>query len=399
MTDLPLQNPVDLNRMRAYRLSRIRAELKRRDISAAILTGPQNLRYATDARNMSVWTLFNMARYCFVPVEGPVVLFEFDGAQHVTQGLPTVDETRPATNLTAFLAGDRIEESARAWANELADLVRTSSDSRRVALDRCIPAAMVALQDTGLDVVEGQGMMEVARSIKSPDEVECMRQSIGVAEIALQRIQDAIVPGVTENALWAILNQVNAEYGGEWIETRLLNSGERTVPWYQEAGERRIQPGDMVCLDTDMIGPYGYLADISRSFICDGAAPSGDQKRLYRLACEQLEENMALIRPGLSFRELSEGCWTMPKNLYKNRYLCVIHGVGLADEYPNVPYIDDFMYDGNLEANMTVSVESYLGDTELGVGVKLENQLIITETGCEMLSTFPYDDRLLGYEI
>ena len=160
MTDLPLQNPVDLNRMRAYRLSRIRAELKRRDISAAILTGPQNLRYATDARNMSVWTLFNMARYCFVPVEGPVVLFEFDGAQHVTQGLPTVDETRPATNLTAFLAGDRIEESARAWANELADLVRTSSDSRRVALDRCIPAAMVALQDTGLDVVEGQGMMK-----------------------------------------------------------------------------------------------------------------------------------------------------------------------------------------------------------------------------------------------
>ena len=89
----------------------------------------------------------------------------------------------------------------------------------------------------------------------------------------------------------------------------------------------------------------------------------------------------------------------MPKNLYKNRYLCVIHGVGLADEYPNVPYIDDFMYDGILEACMTVSVESYLGDTELGVGVKLENQLIITETGCEMLSTFPYDDRLLGYDI
>ena len=88
------------------------------------------------------------------------------------------------------------------------------------------------------------------------------------------------------------------------MDTR-LSSGPRTNPWYQERGSRVIQSGDMVALDTDMIGPYGYDADISRSFVCD-VEQATDRQTLYTLAHEHVQHNIDAIRPGLSFRELSE---------------------------------------------------------------------------------------------
>src|SRR3546814_1482846 len=114
---------------------------------------------------------------------------------------------------------------------------------------------------------------------------------------------------MTENALWSILNQVNAARGGEWIETRLLAAGPRSNPWFHECGDAVIAAGDFVSFDTDMIGPYGYCADVSRSFLCGDGRPSDAQRRLYGLAWEQIHFNLQLLRPGLGFRELAERSW------------------------------------------------------------------------------------------
>jgi Xaa-Pro aminopeptidase len=89
---------------------------------------------------------------------------------------------------------------------------------------------------------------------------------------------------VTENQLWSILHETNIAHGGEWIECRLLASGPRTNPWFQESSNRVIEAGDVVGFDTDMVGPFGYIADISRSWICPDAKPSDRQKKLYDLA-------------------------------------------------------------------------------------------------------------------
>jgi Xaa-Pro aminopeptidase len=195
---------------------------------------------------------------------------------------------------------------------------------------------------------------------------------------------------------------VNAAEGGEWIETRLLAAGARTNPWFHECGDEVIRAGDMVSFDTDMIGPYGYCADISRSFLCGGARPSSEQRRLYQLAWEQIHVNMDLLKPGLGFRELAERAWRLPASCAANRYSVVVHGVGLCDEYPAVVYLEDFDaagYDGLFEAGMAVCVESYIGEEGGREGVKLEQQVLITETGIEPLSTFPFEDALLGREI
>jgi Xaa-Pro aminopeptidase len=211
-------------------------------------------------------------------------------------------------------------------------------------------------------------------------------------------MQRALRPGVTEQELWAHLHAENIKRGGEWIETRLLSSGPRTNPWFQECGSRVIEAGDLVGFDTDLIGPYGYCADISRTWLC-GERASAAQIDLYRLAREQVAHNLALIRPGVGFRELSERAFRLPERYRANRYSVVAHGVGLCDEYPAIYYPEDVAqsgYDGVLEANMTICIESYVGEAGGPEGVKLEQQLLITATGAEVISAYPFEDAVLG---
>ena len=390
---------IDMRRMRAYRLARVREQLVKHDCAGCLLYDPINIRYATGSRNMAVWTLHNAARYCFVATEGPVVLFDYHNTEHLSEHLETIDEIRPTTSWFFFSAGERLQEKAESWAAEIADLVaRHGGGNRRLAIDHCNPEGAAALRGHGIDVIDAQGPLEMARVIKSADEIACMNVSISVCEAGMARMREALKAGMTENQLWAILHQTNIEMGGEWIETRLLSSGGRTNPWFQECNDRIIRPGDLVAFDTDMIGPFGFCADISRTFFCGPGKPTAEQKRLYGLAWEQIHHDMALLKPGLGFRELSEKAWRIPNEFFANRYSVILHGIGLCDEYPKSPHLQDFEksgYNGTFETGMTVCVESYIGAVGGNEGVKLEQQVLITENGVELLSTFPFEDDLL----
>jgi len=116
------ETPVDMRRMRAYRLKRVREQLAKQDYSACVLFDPINIRYATGARNMSVWTLHNAARYCFIPAEGPVVLFDFHNSSHLSGTLETINEVRPTIVWFYFSSGPQCEARAGKWAAEIADL-------------------------------------------------------------------------------------------------------------------------------------------------------------------------------------------------------------------------------------------------------------------------------------
>ena len=393
------ERQIDMARLRAYRMGRLQAELKRRDCAAALLLDPMNIRYATGSRNMSVWTSHTPARYCLVPAEGRAILWDFHNCEHLSAGLETIRETRPARAFYFFGAGSRVAEKASAWADEIADAVaKYCGASKRLAVDRLDPPGTFALQRHGIEILDGQEACELARTIKSDDEIACMVQAIAVCEAGMTRMRDALKPGMTENELWAILHETNIRLGGEWIETRILSSGERTNPWFQECGDRLIRPGDLVSFDTDLIGPFGYCADISRTYFCGPGKPSGEQRRIYGLAMEQIHENIEkLMKPGINFREASELAWRIPNAFVKNRYSCVAHGVGLCDEWPKITHIQDrerSAYDGELRPGMTVCVESYMGEENGRDGVKLEQQVLITDTGCRLLSTFPFEEAL-----
>ena len=234
----------DMAALRAYRLARVRAQLAARDCAGIVVTDPINIRYTTDAANMQVWCLHNAARYAFVATEGPIVLFDFHGCAHLAEPLALVDEVRPARAWYYFHSGARLAEHAGLWAAELADLVRAhGGGNRRLAIDKADRAGVVALERLGFDLQDGQEIMEQARAIKSPDEIKAMRCALAACEAAMGTMQAELRAGMTEQELWALLHAENIKRGGEWIETRLLTSGPRTNPWFQECSSRVIESG------------------------------------------------------------------------------------------------------------------------------------------------------------
>ena len=392
---------VNVAALRTYRYSRVQRLLRENGCSAALLSDAVNIRYATDSRNMIVWTLHNQARYCVVPAEGRAVLFEYanNNCLIAQPELPAVAERRPARIHAFFDVGEHAEVVSGQWAQEIADVVRAmmGSSRNRLAVDRCDLLGYRALEAVGFVLVEGQRILELARSIKCPEEIACARHALAVADIGMQRMRDTLEPGITENQLLAELHHANIAHGGEWIETRLLTAGPRTNPWFQEASDRPIRAGELVAFDTDLIGPYGYCADVSRTFLCGTTKATLQQRELYGLARDQISHNCELLRPGCTFREYREKAWPLPERFHEQNYGTLLHGVGMVDEWPAISWDanDPTAQDGALLPGMTVCVESYIGEPGGGEGVKLEEQALITETGYEILSRFPLEPALL----
>ena len=394
------ESQADMVRMRAYRKDRVQAQLKSLDYGACVLFDPINIRYTTGARNMMIWKMHSLGRHAFVPAEGKAVVFDSPSSLHLNNGLETVGESRPSKGMGYIYTGDAREEKTRDWAAEMAELVSEHcGGNRRIACDRIDFGAAGALAEHQIDLFDGTEPMELARLIKSPDEITCMNMAISVCETGMARMREALRPGMTENEVWSILHQANIAMGGEWIETRCLASGGRTNPWLQECSDRVIRAGEMLAFDTDLIGPHGYMADISRTYYCGFNKTSDEQRRLYSLSYEQLQHDIALIKPGMSFREYGEKAWPIPDEFVAQRYGCVAHGVGMCDEYPVIGYPSGpgiASVDGEFEPNMTVCVESYVGAVGGAEGVKLEQQVLITQEGTHVLSTFPFEDTLLN---
>ena len=148
-----------------------------------------------------------------------------------------------------------------------------------------------------------------------------------------------------------------------------------------------------------MVGPFGYCADISRTYHCGPGKPTPGQRELYKLAFEEVHHNIGLVKPGLGFREFTEKAWKQPEQYVANRYDVLAHGIGMCDEYPCIFYPADWDrlgYDGMIEENMTICIESYIGAEGGAEGVKLEQQVLVTAQGCEPLSKFPFEEALLA---
>lgn len=158
-----------------------------------------------------------------------------------------------------------------------------------------------------------------------------------------------------------------------------------------------IEDGDLVAFDTDFVGFGGYSVDISRTWFTGDGRPSDEQRRMYAAAHEMVSTNIDLLEPGVSFRELAEKAHVPPAPLHTRHNGCVAHGIGLCNEYPLLQTGDNFAkgYDGIIEAGMLLCVESLIAPIGAREAVKLEEQVLVTASGPERLSSYPFEPRLL----
>lgn len=311
----------------------------------------------------------------------------------------TIDEARPARSWDFFGSGERAEEHANLWADEIVDLLHTHcGKGATLGLDRADLLPMLALQKHGITMKDAKAPLEMARAIKSLEEVSIIKNSMQVCTDAIHYMRTFAEPGVSENFLLAKMNEYNLRHGGEHQETRLLVSGHHTNPWFTESSDKVIENGELLVFDSDLIGPDGMFADQTRAFVVGDKKPSDDQRVLYAHAYEQLQHNMALLRPGMTFEEFGELSWKMHDIYVPNRYAEMIHGIGFGVEYPVIYYPEDhdtWQYSGTFMEGMCVCVESYVGPVGGDEGVKLEQPVLITSDGPIPLTTLPFEDEYL----
>lgn len=386
---------VDLASLRRDRLAKVQRAMAARDLGALVLTDTVNIRYCTGVAVMPLWTAVNIAHYVVVPASGDPVIFEYGGAEFRQRA--HWPDVRPSMFWQARVTDSDSPGKARAWAAQIREVLDERGLARaQIGIDTLDYNGYAALQAAGLALADADRAMSAARIIKLPGEVELMRRACAVAEGALGDMERAIRPGITENELLAIFwHRVLAE-GGEHCFTRLIVSGPKTNPWFHEADDREVEEGDLVAIDTDMIGPEGYVADFSRTFLC-GDSPTAGQREAYRVAREFVQGCCELIRPGLAFADFVARCPEIPAAYREQAYGVIVHGIGVDDESPNIPLPGDpytEMPEGEFEENMVLAVECYAGKVGARDGVKLEDEVWVSAQGPVVLSTYPYDWRL-----
>jgi len=395
----------DLPAMRRFRWERLTAAVVERDYAGLLLFDPLNIRYATDSTNMQLWNTHNPFRAVLLCADGYMVIWDYKNSPFLSSFNPLVREARSGADLFYFDRGDKVDVAADVFARDVAALMAEHSPGNlRLAVDKVMLHGLRALEAQGLQIMEGEEVTEKTRAIKGPDEIRAMRCASHACETAvakMERFARATVPGggVSENDIWAVLHGENIRRGGEWIETRLLASGPRSNPWFQECGPRIVQNNEILAFDTDLIGSYGICVDISRTWWIGDARPRADMVAAMRHAREHIQANMEMLRPGVTIPDLIAGSHRLEKKYQAQKYGCMMHGVGLCDEWPLVAYPDKAVagaFDYALEPGMVLCVEALVSEAGNDFSIKLEDQVLITEDGYENLTRYPFDAALMG---
>ena len=392
--ELQAPSSVDVRALSSERLARVQTSMRAAGLAAALLFDPANVRYGTCDGPSLVFNLHCSYRWALVFAEHDPILWDGTEEMHVSRSRWD-GEIREAVGFTFFGSGPNSRRDARtAIAEVVWELEARGLQHEPLGVDRAEAVAFIELTARGITVVDAVPVFETARAVKTPRELDIHRENARLVDEAVVAFLQHMTPGKTENELWADLARETFSQGALHAEARLLCSGPRTNPWMQEATHRVVDNGDLLAFDTDLVGPFGYLTDISRTYLCGDRPATREQREVYRAAYEFVHESIPEFVAGRSFADLGQLLGSrIPEHYRQQRYPFIAHGCGAADEYPVVKVNNH--HAGVLEPGMVLSVEGYMGAVGGTVGAKYEEQIIVTEGAPELISYAPADDRLL----
>ena len=390
---VPRLEEVDLKELQKGRLARLQETMRRYEFPVCLFFNPANIRYATGTDTTYINSLELFWRYCVVPAEGAPILFEVPGTFHHAKKM--VDDVRPAIDWA--YVGHGAAETAKSWVKEISDVLSELGVGDSVlALDRIDTDGFLALQGEGIRLVDSSPVTVDAREVKTPEEVELFKINGSIGSALLAEFEAAIRPGIREYELLAVLHDKLIRLRGEFGFLRMVASGTNTNPWWPDAQDKLVMPGDLVGVDTDVHGYQGYVIDVSRTFLC-GDVATPEQKEAYRVAYDSVTAMREIAKPGMTYQEFADQVPALPEKYREQRYSVMAHTVGLEDsDAPSIPYPDlEPVPERELRENMVLNLECYAGAVGAPFGVKLEDQVLLTDRGAELLVTYPYEAKLL----
>lgn len=364
---------VDMDRMKSERLARTRAAMAAAGIDYMIQLRMENARYSTGIKRL-YWPTIQLGGgpLAVLAAEGESAIFIID-PDYAAQNVPWVPAERFHTPYQMDMPGD-----VNSFVDDLHTYFGSAIDSARIGVDIWSPAMFDVLQSRlpNATFVNGQEVMLSTRQIKTADEIKCLKLAYAISEAGMQAAVDYMRPGVRECELVGECFRAMWNLGTETTQcSQVVNSGPGAHPYRRFHTDRIIQHGDLVNMDFG--GCFsGYFGDYCRTFVC-GGKPTPAQVDLLKRGYDLQQEQLAALGPGTSPADL---CAKLGRKTLG-------HGIGIsAFEGPHLRAIDDY----ELKPGMTFSVTSPpIGEQGVG-GTHLEDEIVITETGIDLYSTYPY---------
>ena len=390
---------VDFDRLRRQRFERLQAELGRSHLGALLLFDMNNIRYAT-ATHIGNWARDKLFRCALVTREEDPILWDIGSAARQHRLHAT---WFPASSWQAGLSSWRgsIPEEVgveRGNARRIADILRERRLEREpLGVDVVEMPVLRALEAEGLTVVDGQGLMQRVRQIKTVDEIALLDHAAGMVDAAYEELYRYLRVGVRENDCVALVNHLLYEMGSEEVEAVNAISGERCSPHPHVFSDRVIRPMDTAYFD--IIHSFnGYRTCYYRTFNVGGA--TAEQRDAYRRAREFMDNAIAEIRPGASSADIVRHFPAAQEFGFESEVeafgLQYCHGIGLGNwEAPLMSRFHSFEHPIRIEEGMVFAIETYWPTRDGSSAARIEEEVVVTADGCRVITRFPSAELLV----
>ncbi len=384
---------VDFRRLHEYRLARARAALERSELGALLCFDLNNIRYITSTA-IGEWTRDKLARYALLARGAEPVLWDFGSAAvHHRLYAPWIrpENSRAAVTTMRGAVGPEAGLSDLAVAEVVEVLREAGVAGMPVGIDIVDAPTIFALQRAGVEVRDGQQVMLDARQVKSADEVMLLSRAAAMAEGAYQQLAEQLKPGVRENDMVALVNDVLYRMGSDDVESVNAVSGERCIPHPHNFSDRMIRPGEQAFFDI-MHAFNGYRTCYYRCFSVGYSTPP--QRDAYKRAREWMDAAISLIKPGVSTDAVAR-LWPTAQEigLADEREAFGLqfgHGLGLAlHERPIISRLSSLEHPMEIEEGMVFALETYCPATDGHSAARIEEEVVVTADGPTVITLFP----------
>jgi Xaa-Pro dipeptidase len=387
---------VDYRRLHRYRLSRVKRSLEKSELGALLVFDVNNIRYITSTK-IGEWERDKLSRWALLTRTGEPILWDFGSAAiHHKLYTPWL----APENCKAGLIGlrgtvDPAFGLMKRHAEEIASLLREAGVADMpIGVDIVEPPMMFELQKAGLTVHDGLLVLVVAREIKSADEIALLNRAAAMVDGAYHLIHEQLKPGVRENDIVAEVNKFLYTHGSDDVEAINAISGERCNPHPHNFTDRMIRPGDQAFFDI-LQSFMGYRTCYYRTFNVGRATPA--QHDAYKKAREWLDNAMARIKPGAATSDI---CSAFPKcgefgfpDEMSAFGLQFAHGLGLAlHERPIISRVISMDHPTEIKEGMVFAIETYCPATDGFSAARIEEEVVVTDKGCRVITLFPAEE-------
>jgi Xaa-Pro aminopeptidase len=387
----------DFERLRRERLARAKEHLAESELGALLCFDMSNIRYIT-ATHIGTWAIDKLIRFCLLPQGDEPIMWDFgSAARHHKLFCPWLGEERSRAGIST------LRGSVEGRAESVAKKIRVELEERGLlheplGVDVVELPVLRALEGEGIDVVDCQALMQDARMLKTEDEITLLTTACAMVDAAYEELFRAMKPGIRENECVALVNRVLYELGSEHVEGVNAISGERCSPHPHVFTDRMLRPGDPAYFD--ILHAYnGYRTCYYRTFAVGSASRA--QVDAYRRCRDFLDQAIALIRPGVTTADVVS-VWPEAEDFgFPDEEAAFAlqygHGVGLSIwEKPIFSRLVSFDYPETIREGMVFALETFWPADDGWSAARIEEQLVVTADGCEVITRFPAEELLVA---